>query len=99
VYRFIILKSRCFKKQARNLLDALQRRDAVAVNRYYSIDSLADVSSPRLVDAQYIQKLLAEQFNLPQVNESVAPGPGFDDESAPSPCAIVDPESRVIDLE
>ena len=43
-----------FKKQARNLLDALQRGDAVAVNRYHSIDSLADVSRPRLVDAQYI---------------------------------------------
>jgi hypothetical protein len=42
------------KKQARNLLNALQRGDAVAVNRYYSIDSLADVSRPRLEDAQYI---------------------------------------------
>ena len=42
------------KKQATNLLHALQRGDAVAVNRYYSIDSFADVSRPRLVDAQYI---------------------------------------------
>ena len=42
------------KKQARNLLNALQRGDAVAVSRYYSIDSFADVSRPRLVDAQYI---------------------------------------------
>ena len=42
------------KKQARNLLHALQRRDAIAVNRYYSIDYLADVSRPRLDDAQYI---------------------------------------------
>ena len=48
------------KKQARNLLHALRRRDAIAVNRYYPLE------------------LLAEQFNLPQVNESVAPGPGFD---------------------
>jgi hypothetical protein len=41
-------------KQAENLLHALQRGDAVAVDRYYSIDSLADVSRPRLDDAQYI---------------------------------------------
>ena len=42
------------KKQARNLLHALQQGDALAISRYYSIDSHADVSRPRLVDAQYI---------------------------------------------
>jgi hypothetical protein len=42
------------KKQARDLLHALQRADAVAVNRNYSIDALADVSGARLGDAQYI---------------------------------------------
>jgi hypothetical protein len=42
------------KKEARELLHALQRRDAAALRRYYSIDSLNDLSQPRLSDAQYI---------------------------------------------
>jgi hypothetical protein len=42
------------KKEARKLLHALQRRDAAAIARYYSIDSLADLSRPRLDDVQYI---------------------------------------------
>jgi hypothetical protein len=42
------------KKEARNLLHALQRRDAAALRRYYSIDSLDDLSQPRLEDAQYM---------------------------------------------
>jgi hypothetical protein len=42
------------KKEARKLLHALQRRDAAALRRYYSIDSLAGESQPRLDDVQYI---------------------------------------------
>jgi hypothetical protein len=42
------------KKEARKLLHDLQRRDAAALTRYYSIDSLADLSQPRLDDVQYI---------------------------------------------
>jgi hypothetical protein len=42
------------KKEARNLLHALQRRDPTALRRYYSIDSLNGLSQPRLDDAQYI---------------------------------------------
>jgi hypothetical protein len=42
------------RKEARNLLHALQRRDAAALRRYYSIDSLDGLSQPRLDDAQYI---------------------------------------------
>jgi hypothetical protein len=43
-----------FKKEARNLLHALQRRDAAALARYYSINSFASLSQPRLDDAQYV---------------------------------------------
>ena len=42
------------KKEARNLLHALQRGDAAAVRRYHSIDSFASLSQPRLDEAQYI---------------------------------------------
>jgi hypothetical protein len=42
------------KKEARNLLHALQRGDAAALSRYHSIDSFASLSQPRLDDAQYI---------------------------------------------
>jgi hypothetical protein len=42
------------KKEARKLLHDIQRRDAAALRRYYSIDSLAGLSQPRLDDAQYI---------------------------------------------
>jgi hypothetical protein len=42
------------KKEARNLLHALQRGDAAAVSRYHSIDSFASLSQPRLDEAQYI---------------------------------------------
>jgi len=42
------------KKEARKLLHALQQRDAAALRRYYSIDSLAGESQPRLDEVQYI---------------------------------------------
>ena len=42
------------KKEARDLLHALQRGDAAALSRYYSIDSFANLSQPRLDEAQYI---------------------------------------------
>jgi hypothetical protein len=44
------------KKEARDLLHALQRGDAAALSRYYSINFLSfnSLSQPRLVDAQYI---------------------------------------------
>ena len=42
------------KKEARKLLHALQRRDAAALRRYYSIDCLDGLARPRLDDAQYI---------------------------------------------
>jgi hypothetical protein len=41
-------------KQARDLLHGLQRRDTVALRRYYSVDPAADMSKPRLDDAQYV---------------------------------------------
>ena len=42
------------KKEARKLLHALHRREAAALRRYYSIDSLAGLARPRLDnDAQY----------------------------------------------
>jgi len=42
------------KKEARKLLHALQRRDAAALRRYYSIDCLDGLAQPRLDEAQYI---------------------------------------------
>jgi hypothetical protein len=42
------------KKEARQLLHALHRRDAAALRRYYSIDKLAGLAQPRLDDAQYV---------------------------------------------
>jgi hypothetical protein len=42
------------KKKAKDLLHALQRQDAAAFRRYYSIGSLDGMSQPRLDDAQYI---------------------------------------------
>ncbi len=42
------------KKEARKLLHALHRREAAALRRYYSIDSLAGLARPRLDDAQYV---------------------------------------------
>ena len=42
------------KKEARQLLHALQRRDAAALRRYHSIDELADLAQPRLDDVQYV---------------------------------------------
>ena len=43
-----------FKKEARRLLHALQRRDAAALRRYYSIDCLGGLAQPRLEDTQCI---------------------------------------------
>ena len=42
------------KKEARQSLHALHRRDAAAVRRYHSIDKLAGLAQPRLDDAQYV---------------------------------------------
>lgn len=42
------------KKEARDLLHALQRRDPAAVARYRSQDPLADAFQPRLADTQYL---------------------------------------------
>jgi hypothetical protein len=42
------------KKEARQLLHSLHRRDAAAVRRYHSIDKLAGLAQPRLDDAQYV---------------------------------------------
>ena len=42
------------KKEVQNLLHALRRGDAAARSRYCSIVSLADLSDPRIEDAQYI---------------------------------------------
>lgn len=42
------------EKQARCLLHSLRTRDPAALRRYYSIDSSAGSSPPRLDDAQYI---------------------------------------------
>jgi hypothetical protein len=42
------------KKEARQLLHALHRRDAAGLRRYYSIDKLAGLAQPRLDDAQYV---------------------------------------------
>jgi hypothetical protein len=42
------------KKEARELLHALQRRDAPALRRYYCIDRLDELAQPRLDDAQYV---------------------------------------------
>lgn len=42
------------RREARNLLRDLLRREATAVARYYSLDPLADTCKPRLADAQYL---------------------------------------------
>jgi hypothetical protein len=42
------------KKEARQLLHSLHRRDAAAVRRDHSIDKLAGLAQPRLDDAQYV---------------------------------------------
>jgi len=42
------------EKEARNLLHALRRKDASALRRYYSVDSLAGMLEPRLAEAQYV---------------------------------------------
>jgi len=42
------------EKAARDLLHGLQHRDTVALRRYYSVDPSADMSKPRLDDAQYV---------------------------------------------
>ena len=42
------------KRQARDLLHGLRRRDTVALRRYYAIDPLADTFGSRISDAQYI---------------------------------------------
>jgi hypothetical protein len=42
------------KKEARQLLHALHRRDAAALRRYHSIDKSAGLAQPRLDDAQYV---------------------------------------------
>ncbi len=42
------------KKEARQLLHALHRRDAAALRRYHSIDKLAGLAQPRLDDVQYV---------------------------------------------
>jgi len=42
------------QREARKLLDALQRNDVAAIERYRAYDVLDDVSPPRLADAQYV---------------------------------------------
>jgi len=42
------------KKEARDLLHDLQRRDGAAAARYRSLDPFADTFQPRLADAQYL---------------------------------------------
>src|SRR5215472_5678810 len=42
------------KKEARDLLNGLQRRDPDALKRYYAIDPFADTSNPALDDARFI---------------------------------------------
>ena len=42
------------KREARDLLHALRRRDAAALRRYYGVDSLAGMSPPGLADARYV---------------------------------------------
>ena len=42
------------KREARDLLHALRRRDAAALRRYYGVDSLAGMSQPGLADARYV---------------------------------------------
>ena len=48
------------KKEARHLLHALQRGDAAALSRYYSIDSFANLSQPRLDEARVLSASLHE---------------------------------------
>jgi len=42
------------RKEARDLLNALRRRDPAALKRYHSFDPIAGMLEPRLDDAQYI---------------------------------------------
>jgi hypothetical protein len=42
------------KNEAKKLLHALRRGDAAALRRYYSVNSFAGLSEPRLDDAQYV---------------------------------------------
>lgn len=50
-----------FEKQARNLLHGLRRRDAEAVQQYFSVDPLAGQSQPSLADAKYV---VARQYGF-----------------------------------
>jgi hypothetical protein len=42
------------EKDAPTLFHSLRRRDAVAVGRWYSLDTMAGCFQPRLADAQYV---------------------------------------------
>ena len=42
------------EKEARKLLHALRRKDASALRRHHSVDSLAGMLEPRLAEAQYV---------------------------------------------
>jgi len=42
------------KKEARQLLHGLQRRDPDALKRYYVVDPFTDMSNPALDDARFI---------------------------------------------
>jgi len=42
------------KKEARHLLHALRQRDATALRRFASLDSLASIGVPSLAEAQYV---------------------------------------------
>ena len=76
------------KKEARNLLHALQRGDAAALRRYYSIDSFG-LSQPRLDDAQYIVAREHGYSSWQKLNEHL---------HATSSSAVPGPASRAIQL-
>ena len=59
------------KQEARQLLHDLRRRNAAALERYHSLDPLADMFQPRLADAQY---MIARQYGYrswPKLQEYV----------------------------
>ena len=62
------------KKEVKNLLHALRRGDAAARSRYCSIDTLADLSDPRIPrieDAQYIIAREHGYSSWPKLKEQV----------------------------
>ena len=50
----LVTNLQAIQKEARILLHGVQRRDAIAVGRWYSLDPLAGSFQPRLADAQYV---------------------------------------------